>query len=219
MADMAKQTFVRSGPVGSDQEITRIDSRPHGPAAHEALAEETAAPRPAGPSLAGPADTTMLELSYEMTFREHVEGPLGPTSGSPERVCWKIAEATLTGPRVRARLVMPGTDWIRVDRDGIRRLDQRAQFLTEGGALILMHYDTGIIQADQAYLAAISSGHSTNFGDQYMYMVPQFEVAGDEHGWLTRHLFVGQDGSRGPTRSNTSCTGSTDHKEPIRCPS
>jgi hypothetical protein len=62
----------------------------------------------------------MLELSYEMTFRERVEGPLGPTSGFPERVCWKIAEATLCGPRLRASLAMPGTDWIRVDRDGIR---------------------------------------------------------------------------------------------------
>jgi len=134
----------------------------------------------------------MLELSYEMTFRERVEGPLGPTSGLPERVCWKIAEASLTGPRLRARLAMPGTDWIRVDRDGIRRQDQRTQFLTEDGALILMRYDTGIIQADQAYLDAMTNSRPTNFGDHNMYMVPQFDVAGNEHGWLTRHLFIGR---------------------------
>jgi Protein of unknown function (DUF3237) len=180
MGDMADQTRLDGGPVGFDLDIPPIDSRLQ-PA--EGLADVR---------FSSAADTATIELSYEMTFWERVEGPLGPTSGFPERVCWKIVEASLTGPRLRARLAMPGTDWIRVDRDGIRRQDQRAQFLTEGGALILMRYDTGIIQADQPYLAAISSGHPTNFGDQYMYMAPQFEVAGAEHGWLTRHLFVGR---------------------------
>jgi hypothetical protein len=45
-----------------------------------------------------------LELEYEMTYAETIEGPLGPSSGSPhgERVCWQIASATLRGPRIRA---------------------------------------------------------------------------------------------------------------------
>jgi Protein of unknown function (DUF3237) len=37
----------------------------------------------------------MIDLEYEMTFAERIEGPLGPTTGSPARLCWKIAEATL----------------------------------------------------------------------------------------------------------------------------
>jgi hypothetical protein len=72
-------------------------------------------------------------LEYEMTFAERIEGPLGPTIGSPSHVCWKIAEATLAGPRITANLAMPGIDWIRVDDDGIRRQDQHTQFLTEDG--------------------------------------------------------------------------------------
>jgi hypothetical protein len=36
----------------------------------------------------------MIDLEYEMTFAERIEGPLGPTTGSPARLCWKIAEAT-----------------------------------------------------------------------------------------------------------------------------
>lgn len=35
----------------------------------------------------------MIDLEYEMTFAERIEGPLGPTTGSPARLCWKIAEA------------------------------------------------------------------------------------------------------------------------------
>jgi hypothetical protein len=74
----------------------------------------------------------MIDLEYEITFAERIEGPLGPTTGSPARLCWKIAEATLAGPRITASLAMPGTDWIRVDSNGIRRQDQRTQFLTDG---------------------------------------------------------------------------------------
>jgi hypothetical protein len=41
----------------------------------------------------------MLELKYEMTFAERIEGPLGPTTGSPPRLCWQVPEATLAGRR------------------------------------------------------------------------------------------------------------------------
>jgi hypothetical protein len=67
----------------------------------------------------------MLELKYEMTFAERIEAPLGPTTGSPPRLCGQVPEATLAGPRITANLAMPGIDWIRVDGNGIRRQDQQ----------------------------------------------------------------------------------------------
>jgi len=91
----------------------------------------------------------MIDLEYEMRFAERIEGPLGPTTGSPARLCWKIAEATLAGPRIAASLAMPGTDWIRVDSHGIRRQDQRTQFLIDHGTLILMRYDAAVIRGDE----------------------------------------------------------------------
>ena len=35
---------------------------------------------------------TMIALEYEMTYSETIEGPLGPTAGSPvgERLCWQV---------------------------------------------------------------------------------------------------------------------------------
>ena len=41
---------------------------------------------------------------------------------------------------------MPGIDWIRIDRGGIRRQDQRTQFLTDDGILILGRYGAGLIR-------------------------------------------------------------------------
>jgi len=81
----------------------------------------------------------MIELDYEMTYTETIERPLGPTTGSPlgERLCWQVTTATLRGPRIDATLAMPGTDWIRLGSDGIRRQDLRAQLLTSDDVLIL----------------------------------------------------------------------------------
>jgi Protein of unknown function (DUF3237) len=142
----------------------------------------------------------MPELEYEMTFAERIEGPLGPTSGSPSRLCWQIAEATLTGPRITARLAMPGTDWIRLEDDGVRRQDQRAQFLTDDGTLILMSYDTGLIRADARFNEALADGRETTFADQYMCMAPRFDVSSGAYAWLTHSLFIACGRLRGPKR-------------------
>ena len=140
----------------------------------------------------------MFELEYEMTFRERIEGPLGPTAGSPSRLVWKIAEASLDGPRIHATLAMAGTDWIRLGSDGVRRQDQRAQFVTDDGAVILLRYDTGLIRGDAAFLDALQRGAETRPDDQYMFMVPQFEVGSERYDWLTRSLFIAQGRLAGP---------------------
>ena len=140
----------------------------------------------------------MIDLEYEMTFRERIEGPLGPTTGSPARLCWKIAEATLAGSRITASLAMPGIDWIRLDGNGIRRQDQRTQFRTDDDTLILMRYDVALIRGDEGFSRALASGRETTFAGQYMCMAPQFDVSTDAYDWLTQSLFVGRGRLAGP---------------------
>lgn len=73
-----------------------------------------------------------MRLVPEMTYSETIAGPWGPTTGSPvgARPCWQVTSAELAGPRIRARLAMPGADWIRLGPGGIRRPDQRPAFVT-----------------------------------------------------------------------------------------
>ena len=106
----------------------------------------------------------MIELEYEMTYAETIEGPLGPTTGSPlgERLCWQVTTATLRGPRIDATLAMPGTDWIRLGPDGIRRPDLRAQLTTDDGEPILFRYDVALIRSSERFLAALASGGATD---------------------------------------------------------
>ena len=142
----------------------------------------------------------MIEVVYEMMFAERIEGPLGPTIGSPPRLCWQIAEASLAGPRITATAAMPGTDWIRAESNGIRRQDQRTQFRTDDGALILMRYDTGLIRGDERFTRALGEGRETAFAGQYMCMTPQFEVGHERYRWLTESLFVARGRLAGPRR-------------------
>jgi Protein of unknown function (DUF3237) len=134
----------------------------------------------------------VIELEYEMTYAETIAGPLPPTSGSPagERLCWEVRTATLSGPRIEAELAMPGTDWMRVGSDGIRRPDLRVQMLTDDGETILLSYDIGVIRSNEAFLTALAQGTPTTFAEVYMRMVPRFEVATGRYDWLRESVFI-----------------------------
>jgi hypothetical protein len=142
----------------------------------------------------------MIELEYEMTYAETIDGPLGPTTGSPlgDRLCWQVSTATLRGPRIDATLAMPATDWIRLGDDGIRRPDLRVQITTKDGELILFRYDLALIRASERFLAALKSGEATTFDDQYMRIAPQFEVGAGPYAWLGESLFLGRGRLTGP---------------------
>jgi hypothetical protein len=136
----------------------------------------------------------MVELEYEMTYAETIEGPLGRTSGSPfgERLCWQVTTATLRGPRIDATSAMPGTDWMRLGSDGIRRQDLRAQLITDDGELVLFRYDLALIRSSERFLAALAAGEATEFDDQYMRIAPHFEVGAGRYAWLGESLFLGR---------------------------
>ena len=52
-----------------------------------------------------------------------------------------MSEGTLEGPRIKARIAMPGGDWYRPGADGFGRPDVRVQFITDDDAVILLHYN------------------------------------------------------------------------------
>ena len=142
----------------------------------------------------------MIVLEYEMTYTETIQGPLGATAGSPlgERLCWQVTTATLRGPRITAISSVPGTDWIRLGTDGIRRPDLRAQLMTDDGELILFRYDLAMIRPSGRFLAALASGEGTDFDSQYMRIAPHFEVGAGRYTWLAESLFLGRGRLTGP---------------------
>ncbi len=141
-----------------------------------------------------------MRLAPEMTYVETIEGPWGPTTGSPlgERLIWQVSKARLYGPRIEATLAGPGMDWIRLGPDGLRRQDLRVALRTDDGETILFSYDNALIRADADFTAALAEGRETTFGDQYMRLAARFDTGASRYTWLTRSLFVGEGRLAGP---------------------
>ena len=54
-----------------------------------------------------------MQLIEEFLYRVKTTGPLKTTKGSPdgERNYWIVSEAELKGPKIKARIAAPGSDW------------------------------------------------------------------------------------------------------------
>jgi hypothetical protein len=133
----------------------------------------------------------MIALEKEMIYRVRTAHPLDPTKGSPHgaRQYWQVSEASLDGPRMKAKLAATGGDWMGVSDDGFWRPNVRAQFVTQDDAVVLMHY-TGLVEQTDAFKKAAEADRETAFSDQYMRLALHFETGASSYAWLNKHLFV-----------------------------
>lgn len=132
-----------------------------------------------------------LELEFAMTYVVRTTNPLDPTTNSPwgVRQYWQVSEASLDGPNIKAQLAATGTDWMRVGDDGFLRPDLRAPFLTDDGAVVLMHY-TGLVQQKGRSTGAAAANAPSDWNDRYWRMSMQFETGASRYAWLNTSLFV-----------------------------
>jgi uncharacterized protein DUF3237 len=130
-------------------------------------------------------------LEFAMTYVVRTANPLDPTTDSPwgARQYWQVSEATLDGPGIKAGLAATGVDWMGVTDDGFWRPDVRAQFLTDDGAVVLMHY-TGLVEQTARFAAAAQSDEPTGWADQYMRLSIRFETGAARYAWLNTSLFI-----------------------------
>jgi hypothetical protein len=133
----------------------------------------------------------MLTLEPEMIYCVKTTHPLETTHGSPltPMQYWQVSEASLSGPRIEAKLAATGCDWMRVSPDSFWRPDVRAQFLTDDGAVVFMHY-TGLVQQTDAFKEAAAANRPTDWADQYMRLSIRFDTGAEEYRWLNQSLFV-----------------------------
>lgn len=135
----------------------------------------------------------MLKLELEMTYHLTIKGPLARTTGAPlgEREYWEMSAGELVGPRIKARIVAPGGDWMRVGSDGMYRPDVRTQLQSDDGAIILLHY-TGLVKPNAVFSSAAEQGKPTRFEDQYLRQVMTFETGSEKYRWMTQELFIAE---------------------------
>lgn len=132
-----------------------------------------------------------MKLEFEMTYRFKTKGPLTSTNDSPfgEKQYWEMSEGSLYGSRINAKIIMPGGDWMNVSPDGFWRPNVRVQLQTEDNTIVLLSY-TGLVEQSQSFKEAASLGKETNWDDQYMRMIMQFETGVGKYSWLNESIFI-----------------------------
>jgi Protein of unknown function (DUF3237) len=140
-----------------------------------------------------------MNLEYEFTYVANLKAPLQIGAGPfGTRNFFEVTGGTFEGKRLNGKILTGGGDWILVGPDGFGRLDVRAQFVTNDGAALYLHY-TGLIQMNDKVAKALASGNTTDYGDQYFRTTPRFETGDARYAWLNQAIFVAE-GRVGPGR-------------------
>jgi hypothetical protein len=126
-----------------------------------------------------------------MTYRADLKPPVNLGQGPlGARQIYDVTGGTFEGPRLRGKILPSGADWLLAGPDGIGRLDVRATFETDDGALIYLQYfgvlDFGPV-ADK-----LASGGDIDYGETYFMTAPRFETGDERYAWLNRIVAVGE---------------------------
>lgn len=106
------------------------------------------------------------------------------------RAIAEVSGGSFEGERLRGNVLTPGADWV-VIGDGFGELDVRLNLLCEDGASIYMYYG-GVLEQNEAALAALNGNGETDYGDHYFVTQPRFECGHEGYEWLNRTVAIGE---------------------------
>jgi hypothetical protein len=132
------------------------------------------------------------KLSHEFTYAMSC-GPAHDLGNGPlgHRQYYELTSATIEGPRLSAKLIGTGGDWMLIGTDGFMRMDVRIQFETQDGAIICAHY-FGPAEANAKLRQAASEGTSTDFSDHLIRSHWLLEAGDPRYAWVNQAVFVGE---------------------------
>ncbi|TDU31228.1 uncharacterized protein DUF3237 [Panacagrimonas perspica] len=114
-----------------------------------------------------------------------------PTAVGPDLLLINVVEARLDGPRIKAKVIPPSGDWVRVQPGGNWNLDVRLAFLTDDGEAIFCKY-SGVLRMDPGLGERLAAGESVPGSEIYLRAAPCFETRSDKYAWLNDMLAVGK---------------------------
>ena len=137
------------------------------------------------PTLGPPPLEHVCDLTVELApIRELGAGRAG------QRRIIQIVGGTVTGPRLRGRILNLGADWQTVFADGLAELDTRYALETHDGAVIeIKNY--GYRHGPADVIAALGRGEDVAPGAYYMRTHARLETGDPAYDWVNRTLFIG----------------------------
>jgi len=129
-----------------------------------------------------------LETRWLMTLRGSIPAP---TVVTPSLWIFNVLEASIDSPRIKAKVISPSGDWVRVQDNGNWKLDVRLVFMTDDGEPIYCHYN-GVFRMDESLPPRLASGEIIPGSEMYFRSAPYFETASVKYGWLNNILTIGK---------------------------
>ncbi len=133
-----------------------------------------------------------MDLIYEGSCTVNLHPPMTVGAGPHGvRMIFAVGDGTISGPRINAKVLPAGADWVLIGPDNWGRMDVRAQFETGDGAIIYAQYH-GLIEMTDPVARALAEGSGTQFEDQYFRIAPRLETGAPAYEWVNQALFVGE---------------------------
>ena len=111
-----------------------------------------------------------------------------------------IVGGTVTGTRIRGRILGVGADWQTVGSDGVAELDARYALVTDDGAVIEV-LSQGIRHAPAEVAARIAAGEAVSPAEYYMRTAIRLTTGHPDYAWVNRAVFIAAGGKVGATVS------------------
>lgn len=128
------------------------------------------------------------EFQMEATLKDPLPVGAGPIG---TRVYYEIANGTVSGERLRGKLVGGGGEWALIGPDGYLRVDVRLQIETHDGAFVYAQY-LGLLEMNATVQGALEKNAGTEFGEQAFFTNPRLETGDERYAWLNTTFFVGE---------------------------
>ncbi|MGA7671279.1 MAG: DUF3237 domain-containing protein [Nitrolancea sp.] len=131
-----------------------------------------------------------LEHVYSATVELGAPVEMGATPHG-YRVIVPILGGALEGPRISAKVLPGGADWITVRADGVSELDVRATARTHDGALIYVTI-RGYMTNQAEVLSKLARGEAVPADSYYLGLAPIYETSDSRYAWLQESVAVGR---------------------------
>jgi hypothetical protein len=131
-----------------------------------------------------------MDLVHEFDFTAELAEsvPIGPGPFGDRRIR-EVLGGKVTGGRVEGTVGTGGSDWILTGPGGYGRLDVRLTIHTADGAHLYVQY-FGVIEYNEAALAANAGTRSSDYGEHYFRTAPRIETGDPRYEWVNRTLFL-----------------------------
>jgi hypothetical protein len=136
--------------------------------------------------VAATTPTLVPEFSFTAGLKPPLEFGTGPFG---TRMYFEVTGGRAEGERFNAEVLPSGGDWLLVGPDGLARLDVRAGFRTDDGALVYAEYP-GLLELNEKVTSALAAGGSTEVEDQYFRSTPRFETGDERYAWMQQSLWL-----------------------------